>query len=90
MRHVAAVAELDAGLGTFGVDGVGEIFKFGYYFFSHPELPVEGEAATRDGGVGHGGHADASAGHGGVVVKQLFRRTISLAHIFKSSRLRSG
>ena len=39
--HVSAVAELNGGLGAFGMDGVGELPELGHYFPAHPELGVE-------------------------------------------------
>ena len=86
VSHIAAVAELYGCLGAFGVYGVGELPKFRDYLLAHPELPVEREPAAADGGIGYRGHTYASARNGGVVVKQVLRRTVVVCHILKSCR----
>ena len=86
MRHVSAVAQLDAGGGAFGVDGVGQLAEAGDYLGAHPELAVEGEAAAGDGCVGYGGHAHAAGGDGAVVVEELLRGLVAGAHALEGGR----
>ena len=80
VRHVAAVAELDAGLGAGCVYRVGQVAQAGDDLGTHPQLAVEGQAALVDGGVGHGGHADSAAGHSRMVVLELLCGYMSVAH----------
>ena len=80
VRHVAAVAELDAGLCAGCMYRVGQVAQAGDDLGTHPQLAVEGQAALVDGGVGHGGHADSASGYCRVVVLELLCGYVSVAH----------
>ena len=81
--HIAAVTKLDGGLRALSMDGIGEFFQVGDDFFAHPELPVERNTAAIDGCIGNSGHANAALSYGGMVVEQILRGLVVVAHVFK-------
>ena len=81
--HVSAVADLNGGGAAFVVDGVGNVAQAGNDLGPKPQLLVERQSAAADGSVGQRGHAHAAAGHGNVVLLELFGGAKVLAHRLK-------
>ena len=84
--HVAAMAELDRRLCTFGMDGICDSSEIRHDFLSHPELTVKGESGPVYCGIGQGGHSDPSASHCDVVVVQVLGRTVAISHVLERRR----
>ena len=84
--HIAAVAQLDAGFGAFGMNVVGQLFQLRQNFIVYVQLSVERNAAQIHGAVGHRCHAHATAGHTDMVIVQHPGGGVVLAHILKRRR----
>ena len=78
--HIAAVAELYAGLRALGVYGIGELPEVRDYLIPEQELRVEGEAAFADCRIGDRSHSYPSFRNGNVIVEKFLGRAVVLAH----------
>ena len=83
MGHVAAVAQLDAGLGAFCMHSLREPFEAFPRPFMDIQLAVEGDPAPVYGAVCDRRHPDAAAGYADMVVLQHLAGLVPGAHIFK-------
>ena len=86
VRHVAAVAQLNGGLGPFGMNGVGDASQRFHDFGAHPQLMFEGEPVAGHRGVGQRSHAYTAGSHAAVVVIQLLGRCVVVAHTLEGGR----
>jgi hypothetical protein len=71
---------------AFGVDRVCKCLEFRNYLLTHPKLVLERESAPAYCGISDSRHSDAAACHGGMVIEQLLRRSLSGAHGLEGSR----
>ena len=86
MGHVAAMPQLYACFRPLRMYGICQTLQFWYYFGTHPQLPVERYSAAVYCTIGNRGHSYAAFGDRRVIVEQILRRFVSVAHVFERRR----
>ena len=85
VRHIAAMPQLDADFGSFGMNSVSHLLQFGYDLIMNIELAVKRDATQVHCAIGDSSHTNSAMCDADVIILQFLRRTVAARHVFEGS-----